>query len=619
MTAVIQPLVATPRHYKFESLKGYILRVSEANGYHTPLMMLSSTGMTHGEMISIIPPLEKLAPLFDCSITEMSKLGYHKPLGSSSAKRMWLHNHQLPTSYLNIKSPKICIDCILQSGFTDSFWDLKYAIACPKHNKYLLKICPECKKHLSWFRPGLLKCTCGCDLSHLSGESLNNQTVLGMLAFMRNQLRRDPLDHNFYSQSLGFPIEHLTTLTLSELLSIIVRFENKGGYSMRASEGQNIYQEEVTLAKVSKALENWPEGLYQYLDSFNHSRVSTKGFGLRKQFESFYGSLFKSDIPKEKIAFIKEAFIEYGNHHWKQGYVFNNEENTKKVVGIYGLAEVLGVMPSTAKNLVKKGLITGKASNLNGRTRQFFDVNNELPIKSGIGKTLALRKAAAWLGLPTSILKVLRDQQDFLVKHIAKPFSAYHMNDLIVFRDQLLNLCPSIKSILIDEHFTLKQVMQMKVGSTQIKANFVKAILDAEITPLGNVDGAIQGMFFSKLQVDEFIATQKAALFGHITVVSAAKELHCDPLVVKSLAEEKLLMAVKKTNGLFIQNASIKEFGSRYLSCAYLARGQNTSTSKILEQCIKQNICVRWFPRFGKDKPQPFMEKPLAKLKWALK
>lgn len=617
MTVAIQPLVATPRFFKFESLKGFVLRVSETNGYDTPAVMLGGAGMTQGEMHSIIPPLEKLSPLFNRTTTEMSRLGYHKPLGSASARKIWLHNNQIPTIQLNIKSPKICTQCILETGFADSFWDLKFAIGCPIHNKYLLKRCPDCKKQLTWFRPGLLRCKCGCDLSKHSGESVNNEAVLGLLTFLRNLLRRNPHNQNYFMQTLGFPVDHLMNLTLPELLSIIVRFENKGGHLNQTIFTNPEFQEEITLQRVSHALKNWPEGLYSYLDSFNHDRASTKGFGLRKQFESFYGGLFKSDIPKEKIAFIRDAFVKYGQERWKQGFITkeldDNSGQGKRLVGIYGLAINLGVMPSTARRMVNKDLIPSITVTYNDTSRQLIDLTQPLPFKASTGKTFTVRKAAAWLGLPVNVLKALRATGDFPVQHIAKPMSAYHELDLMNFREKLLARCKKKSDETLNDYITFEQVMLMKV-SAELKAAFIGAILQEDIASCMGIDKSIKAILFDRSNLTKLIEKIKIETTGLVTVVTAAKQLHCDPKVVKNLHQDGVLKGAIKPRGLFILQDSLNQFSKDYISCAALASLQNSSSSKIVGCCNRNSIEVHYFARAPGQNPQPFLKRNLVNL-----
>lgn len=607
----IAPLVRTPNPIKYESLKGYILRLSEANGYTTPTIMLSTAGMNQGEMHAAIPPLEKLALICNRSVTELEKLGYNKPNGSKSAKQIRIYHHQLPTYYLSIKSPKICTECIVESGYIHSFWDLKDAIACPKHAKFLLKVCPECSKPLTWFRPGLLTCTCGCDLSQHSGNNLRNSAVLGLLSFIQNQLKKQPHDYALLKTKLGFPVEHLKTLTLFELLSIIRRFENR---LLSTNVTPIISEEEYVLSKASLALENWPEGLYQYLDSFSSERTSIEGFGLRKQFESFCGSLFKTGIPNSKVSFIKKAFLNYGNERWKQGYVPSHEGVDEKIVGIYGLSKALGIMPSTTRKLVSQGLIKGKTSKLHGHTRHFFDVRQKMPFITAKGKSYSLRNAAKWLGLPVSVLKILRERKHFEALHLANPIAAYHEQDLIAFREKLLKLCPPKKGRPNADHIKLTQVMRMKVGSANVKADFIFAMLNHELKVVGRTGLTLSDVFFGRAEVKTFMERQSMQHSGLCTIVIAAKHIHCDPLVIKSLFQDGLLSWILKPNGVYIKEESLMEFGHKYISCAELALKHHTTSVKIVSDCEDVGINIKWFPRFGRASPQPFIERKDAKL-----
>lgn len=519
MNTSIKPLVVTPSPFVSESLKGFILRTSQLNGYHSPSDMLSGSGMTRQEMNSIIPPLEKLAPLLNRTLEDMKKIGYYRPWEKRYQKTLTIFKHQLPSYYVSIKNPKICTQCIIEKGFIEGYWDLKHAVACPIHMTSALSACPECKKKLSWFRPKLLECECGCDFSNHPGKPINNREITGLLSLFRCKFLGLALDKNLLKEHLGFPVEHLDAMKMYELLSIIERLENRCKFNrLKLTPQDHVPSKEAVLENAAIALSHWPKGLYEYLNSFNKERVSIQGFGLRKQFESFYGSLFKSDIPKAKIAFIKDAFIRFGADEWKQAYVTSKLDRGsglgKQIVGIYGLAKALGVMPITARTMVKKDLIQGKKGNVNGRTRHFFDLDQELPFSANNGATLTVRKAALWLGLPVSVLQVLREQKHYEGRHIARPFSAYHKQDLIIFRDKLFGCCPEVSVILVESHITLRQVMRMKVGANGIKASFINNILKGKLIPLGKTGNELSDMVFSKVRVKEFMLESKVKLKG---------------------------------------------------------------------------------------------------------
>jgi len=150
-----------------ESLFGYILRVSETNGYDTPRHILNYAGYERGSMRSAIFLVDKLAEILGCNVSELEAIAYY--IIDENGKRTFrIRNHnlgtKLPIEFLRITKPSFCPQCVQEHKFIDAFWDLYFAVACPQHRCQLLSTCPICKMYLRWFRPGLLTCNCGTNL-----------------------------------------------------------------------------------------------------------------------------------------------------------------------------------------------------------------------------------------------------------------------------------------------------------------------------------------------------------------------------------------------------------------------------------------------------------------------
>lgn len=251
----------------------------------------------------------------------------------------------------------------------------------------------------------------------------------------------------------------------------------------------------------------------------------------------------------------------------------------------------------------------------NGRSRKLFDLDQPLPFKLSIGASYTVRKAAALLCLPVSVLKILREKGDYEVRHIANPMAAYHELDFSAFRDKLL-ACRTVNSlILCNECITLKQVMLMNTGTDAIKANFVSTILNGKLLSIGAIGANIDGIIFNRSDVKQFMLESKSLHFGSATVVAAAKQLHCDPLVVKNLYHDGLLSGDQKPNGLFIRQDSLDAFGKRYVSCASIAAEQKTSSRKIVSFCNEQRISLHLFQREAGKNPQPFVDRKFTEMK----
>lgn len=621
MTTLIQPLVVTPRHYLGESLKGFILRTSEANGYETPRMMLSTAGMTSGEMNMNVPPLEKLIPLYGRPAEEFKSMGYEQARPVQDIYKNPILHHKVPSLYISGKHPKICPECIKEKGYIEANWDLKYAIACPIHTKTPIQKCPECDDSLRWFRPGLLKCRCGCDLSQYSGEPISDLPTLGLLGLLRSKLLGEPLDYSLLQERLGFPIEPLEQMSFTTLLGLVGRLEGREVNSnyCDAPQRKNLPVRQV-LSRAASALSHWPNGFYDYLKQLDAKGLTKPGYGLRLQFETFYQSIFKSGLPVQEVAFVKDAFVSFGNNVWKKAYVTKkldgDSDQGGQLVGIYGLAKKLNVQTTTARHLVESGNIPKVTLTMNGVSRQLFDLSQKLPFELTTGTTYTLRNAAAWLGLPVSVLRVLREQGIFDVRHIASPIIAYHERDLEVFRDKLLGCSPKIKLIPSIKFITLEQCMQMKAGHDAIKASIVSALLSKKLRPIGRASENIGGIVILKRDLDKFVLESKIQFFGTTTIVAAAKKLHCDPLVVKNLYQDGLLSGVQKPNGLFIREDSLEAFAKQYVSCAAIASKQNTNSTKIVSLCKEKAIDLYWFPRAENQSSQPFVDRQIAELTW---
>ena len=243
-------------------------------------------------------------------------------------------------------------------------------------------------------------------------------------------------------------------------------------------------------------------------------------------------------------------------------------------------------------------------------TRMLFDLGQGLPLSTAEGTSFSLRKAAAWLGLPVSVLKLLRAKGHFEVRHIANPTASYHELDLVALRDKLLGFCSNCPVTSTDGCVTLAEVMRMKAGTPQIKAAFIAAIGDGVVEPIGTEGGGLADLVFSRAEVDAFMLNRKTSHFGSTTVVAAAKSLHCDPSTVKNLCRDGLLACVQKARGLFVLNEALEKFSEKYISCAAIASRCGTNSHRIIRLCEENQIDLVWFPRSENQRPQPFVERP---------
>lgn len=110
-------------------------------------------------------------------------------------------------------------------------------------------------------------------------------------------------------------------------------------------------------------------------------------------------------------------------------------------------------------------------------------------------------------------------------------------------------------------------------------------------------------------EVEAFLRERKEEHFGSMTIVAAAKRLHCDPQVVKNLFSRGLLKGERKPRGIFLDTSAVEAFASEYISCAAIASIRGTQSLSIVQHCKHLGIYVTWHPKGKAGKDQPFIQR----------
>jgi hypothetical protein len=192
-------LVRHPAPNATESLLGYVLRVSEGNGYSSPWSIYCLAGMKSNETRASGVNLEKLARITNWPQGKLDAIAYSAPHGQPRWAR--LLGHPVLPQDLSLTRPRFCPRCVREKGFLEAHWDLALMVACPVHQCLLAASCPQCGHHLRWFRHGLLECECGGDLSNCDPSSIS-EAEASLLEIIRRKALFCPTDE---SNPMGLP------------------------------------------------------------------------------------------------------------------------------------------------------------------------------------------------------------------------------------------------------------------------------------------------------------------------------------------------------------------------------------------------------------------------------
>ena len=157
---ITQLLVRHPAPYPTESVFGYVLRLSEENGYKSPWGLFHLAKMTQSESSKHGFTFEKLAVIANCTTSKLNNILYAAS-GELGRSRNLDEAFLLPGA--GAAHRHFCPQCVVEKGFIEAHWGLPLMIGCPVHQCLAVSSCPKCGEPLSWYRQGLLTCKFNCD------------------------------------------------------------------------------------------------------------------------------------------------------------------------------------------------------------------------------------------------------------------------------------------------------------------------------------------------------------------------------------------------------------------------------------------------------------------------
>jgi hypothetical protein len=431
-----RPLIRHPVPQPTSSLLGYVLKVSQANGFSSPWNLVCRAGLEQHEIRGTGIRVEKIAAITNCQVADLRALGYSDP----HSKHSCLLGHRLYPTDLNLRSPRICPECIQDRGFIEAHWDLMFMIGCPVHACRAVSLCFACGEPIRWFRQGLLRCHCG------ERFQSNPLVPIGLpecdlLQIIRTKVPRLLPLADF---GTGLPIPELQRLELRSLLAIIAVLGCCSIIPDSICQGHN--RAEVLVAAAAKTLSIWPTNFFKMLELLG-SRTSGTPHDVRDQFAPLYSSLFKRKLSArpEDLDFLRIAFLDFVSNHWDGRMVDIRtlkrvrDQVSTRYVPRAELARSLGVDPRTVK----------RHSDLRQLPMEKRSHSTLLVDRSQFGfadgspyKILAIRQAAREIGISVAVLRSIKDTEEFEVRYQLHRQPGFHEYDVRSFKDKVLALVP---------------------------------------------------------------------------------------------------------------------------------------------------------------------------------
>lgn len=309
-----------------ESFMGYIIRLTEQNGYPSPSWIIQKAelnyGINHGcSFVYKLPePLKAMSNLTGANITELTSITYCCP---SEYKYCLFYGSTIHQSCIRLGYPKICPRCLSESPHCRRIWELSAVTTCLKHRCLLIDECPNCTRRISWSRNRVSFCLCEFDWREAKAVPVGEREIALTQHLHRlcgllngNQSVKDPFQH---SPILDF--------SLQDFLSALFFFA--GVYKgISASTGIHLIPKgknkdiHALFTSAYYIFEDWPKSFYQFLDWWRTQQRKSAPTILRlksvlyRDFGKLYIGLYKTLLGRQ-YDFIRNAFINYLVERWE--------------------------------------------------------------------------------------------------------------------------------------------------------------------------------------------------------------------------------------------------------------------------------------------------------------
>lgn len=595
----MQLLVRTPRPFPTESLFGYILRVSEANGYDSPSLILSHTGYSGGSTMAVDLPLVRIEQILGFEPGALAPIAYVRS-SCAGTKQFCLLGQPSDGRYrptvLRRQAPALCPHCVHEKGFLDALWDIRLVVACPVHRCVLLESCPKCKQRLSWWRPSVLTCRCGANLAHTRLAPVDS-AITTLMSIVQHSLHRAPVVDA--SNLAELPVQELAAVPLWNFFALLHKLSLYNQVSHGKEPETDIAYAAMHAAEV---LENWPRGFYNFLDRLGKQNAARRpGITMNVRFRNFYSSLFKSRAYCPSYAFLREEYTRFGATEWGEGLVDvrtpDLASDEKRYVSKAELARFLGVAKGSVDSWIRQGTLSVKKVAVGSRTRYIADTKQVTVSRRTEGKTFKDREAGKFLGLPVSVLKDLRKTGHYEVRYMPTRLDAFHEMDLRRFLTLLLDLasnapmCTEVPPYVLTLGHILRHV---KFGAPGRKAELVRWYLDGEVKPVCKCGERVEDICFAKALVCELART--GLNHAGLSVNQVTARLHCSALTVISLVEANILVCVDALKPYRVTRESAEAFGRKYVSITALSREQAAKTTTLVGLAKALNLTLLEIP-----------------------
>ena len=569
------PLLARhPEPMLAESAFGYMLRVSEENGYPSPTGMMRFAGLNQAECTRRDLVLRAMATITPFPYDELTaRLDSFVP--TDAATSSILLRQIFKADAVGTES-KFCPWCVNELGFIEAIWSLPLLTACTKHNCAVVYQCFACNKPIEWFRPTLLTCSCGADLIK-SPRYLVSPAELGIVDLLRGKALRRGLSNSENPSAL--PLKEMTAmnlrtlhLTIKHLAKMLIVEEQIG----------SVREDRRVVRAASQVLSDWPHNFVGLISDFSSKSALTSVRAKAARLNNKFRPLFSHPTiaRTRQTDFLQTIVLEFAIRHW--GYadpkMVANLHSHLPSGHLYRLTPLSGIVAAIS------ALPTTEISNS--------------------------PESARLLGFPQDVFGALKT---FLRSGTTELMPGYDLEDegvIKTLKRDLLSLAPDLSNRTSDIQFNipLGAALQWKLDTAETRARLVIEVLQKRIPVLANTDNTPSGLLIPRKAYESTV--QDLRIRTQVFAVGAKESalyLGCSRDTVKWLFSLEVVRGTDGPSGLLLESQSLAEFKERYIFLHTIGKKFHCNAKTLTQRCLDIEINVYRPNIRNKASQQPFV------------
>ena len=575
--------------YQGESLRGFLLRVCEANLLHSPTWL------------SDLPrEKERLQKLIG-SVLYGRIPSWLRKISDIRTSPKCINHQQI----LGARA-RCCPACLGEKQFWPVEWEHALYTVCHRHGRRLVEQCPRCLSPLSWSRPQLTRCSCGSLISDwpLAARVTKGATDLsGRLACCIAAETGRELDSG--EDYFGGLLKQLDTNQFATLVSVLGTYGDTRDDFIR-SGGHIIgnLDDAYNLTRVAaKLLSQWPSRFHNFLRD-------TGGYGLPDavrheppRYFSIFTRALRKGFNSPGLRFVLDAYQDFVTKNWhgvlnrRHKWATSKDIQTQRYISRAQVAISLRIRPEKVKELLAKKVLRGYVRRTKN-DRKFFviDRSSLANIEEHCGDHITFNGAVVLLGLPKGRVNeliaanILTEINDLSVRK-GRMFSRA---EIAMFVKRLSN---GARESSEDERLiTADVVLKTHLASASEFTSLVQDTLSKRISTIAcpSSKTGFAGRTYSREEFYIWRAALRTEADSRLTVAEAAIRLKIKQEVAYHLVYSGILQSsdghLGKKNCRLVCLADINKFQKTYISSARLALIERTSPKTLVERLRMQGI-----------------------------